>query len=180
MWVLFAGYTISGVGGRNSQKQRFEALINSVKWPGHITRIPKNLGENQTLKKDDEWRHLLTIAHILLWWSGRDEDDNIPDIEPPLPPNTQAPDFTRNCQCIYDAILLLCAAYTLMLPPHANATEHQTLNGIIKNQAQQRGSMMTEIAVYRSEAAHDNVRLPLRQAKFINLRTLDLMVSCIP
>jgi hypothetical protein len=76
--------------------------------------------------------------------------------------------------------------YTLALPPDAHAIERQTLNEIIKNQAQQRGSMMTEIAVYRSEAAHgmfsstirhglinvsDNVRLPLRQAKFINLRT---------
>lgn len=43
MRVLFAGYMISGIGGRESPKQRFEALINSVKWPSHITRLPKNV-----------------------------------------------------------------------------------------------------------------------------------------
>ncbi|KAG1734538.1 hypothetical protein EDD22DRAFT_1011418 [Suillus occidentalis] len=258
MRVLFAGYMFSGAGGRNSPKQRFENLINSVRWPSHITRLPKNLGENQSLKKADEWRRLLTITPVLLWWSWKDENDNIPDTEPPQPPNTHAPEFSRNCRRIYDAVLLLCAAvrllatrsismsqarigqsflsqyclhclelnihltinhhasmhiadmikaygpvyswwlfaferfngmlerltlmrhwvqthliyeYTLSLPPNTHAIERETLNEILKSQAQQRGSMMTDIAVYQSEAAQDNIRLPLRQAKFINLRT---------
>lgn len=33
----------SGVRGRNSPKQHFETLINSVKWPTHITCLPKNV-----------------------------------------------------------------------------------------------------------------------------------------
>ncbi|KAG0698529.1 hypothetical protein DFH29DRAFT_877950 [Suillus ampliporus] len=45
------------------------------------------------------------------------------------------------------------------------------INHIIKVQAQDRGSMMMQIAVYQSEAAEDNVRLPLRTAKLINLHT---------
>ncbi|KAG1900836.1 uncharacterized protein F5891DRAFT_1225460 [Suillus fuscotomentosus] len=251
MRVLFGGYMFSGAGGRNLPKQRFENLINSVKWPSHITRLPKNLGENQSLKKADECRRLLTITPVLLWWSWKDENDDIPDMEPPQPPNTQALEFSRNCRCIYDAVLLLCAAvrllatrsismsqahigqsflsqyclrclelnihlminhhasmhiadmikaygpvylwwlfaferfngmlervnhnghdggrmeltlmrhwvqthliykYTLSLPPDTHAIERETLNEILKT-------------------AQDNVRLPLHQAKFINLRT---------
>ncbi|KAG2126265.1 uncharacterized protein EDB93DRAFT_1257640 [Suillus bovinus] len=253
MRVLFEGYMFSGVGGRNSPKQCFEALINLVKWPTHITHLPKNLGENQSLKKADEWRRLLTITPVLLWWSWKDEHNSIPDTAPPVPPNVQVPQFSRRCRHIYDAVLLLCVGvhllatqsismsqaqlgqsflsqyclrclnlkihlminhhasmhiadmiklfgpvyswwlfaferfngmlervnhnghddyeYALSLPEDAHDMERAVLNEIINTQAQQRGSMMMEIAIYRSEAAHDNVRLPLRQAKFINLCT---------
>jgi hypothetical protein len=41
--VLFSSYMFSGVGGANSPKQRFEDLINAIKWPSHITRLPKNV-----------------------------------------------------------------------------------------------------------------------------------------
>ncbi|KAG1855659.1 hypothetical protein DFJ58DRAFT_841087 [Suillus subalutaceus] len=71
------------------------------------------LGENQSLKKADKWRRLLTITPVLLWWSWKDENDDIPDAEPPQSPNMQAPEFSRNCQRIYDAVLLLCAAVHL-------------------------------------------------------------------
>jgi len=43
MEVLFKSYMFSGVGGRNSPKQRFEDVINSITWPSHVTRLPKNV-----------------------------------------------------------------------------------------------------------------------------------------
>jgi hypothetical protein len=43
MQVLFAVHMFPGAGGNNSPKQRFEDLINSVRWPSHITRLPKNV-----------------------------------------------------------------------------------------------------------------------------------------
>ncbi|KAG1774897.1 hypothetical protein EV702DRAFT_1237500 [Suillus placidus] len=231
MRVLFGGYMLS------------------VRWPSHITRLPKNLGENQSLKKSDEWRRLLTVTPVVLWWSWRDENDEIPDKEPPLPPNTVQPDFSRNCRSLYQTILLLCTGvcilssrtismsqawigqsfishycleslqlripltinhhasmhisemirkvgpvyawwlfaferfngmlerthliyeYLLALPPDTYPFEREQINRIIKVQAQTRGSMMSQIAVYQSEAAEDNVRLPLRAAKFIDLRS---------
>ncbi|KAG2346616.1 hypothetical protein BDR05DRAFT_974579 [Suillus weaverae] len=250
MCVLFGGYMLSGIGGINSPRRRFEEIINAVRWPSHITRLPKNLGENQSLKKADEWRHLLTVTPVVLWWSWRDENDEIPDKEPPLPPNTVQPDFSRNCRSLYQTILLLCTGvrilssctismsqaqigqsfishycleslqlripltinhhasmhiskmirkvgpvyawwlgrmeltlmrnwvqthliyeYLLALPPDTCPFEREQINQIIKVQAQTRGSMMSQIAVYQSEAAEDNVRLPLQAAKFIDLRS---------
>ncbi|KZT25039.1 hypothetical protein NEOLEDRAFT_1156520 [Neolentinus lepideus HHB14362 ss-1] len=96
--VLFSGYMFSGAGGRSSQKQRFEDLVNSVRWPSHVTRLPKNLGENQSLKKADEWRRLLHITPILLWWTWKDSSDQIPNRAPPLPSNVKRkPTHSRNC-----------------------------------------------------------------------------------
>lgn len=43
MKVLFAAHMFPGTGGANSSQQRFEDLINSVRWPSHITRLPKNV-----------------------------------------------------------------------------------------------------------------------------------------
>ncbi|KAG1810737.1 hypothetical protein EV424DRAFT_1571382, partial [Suillus variegatus] len=269
MHVLFGGYMLSGMGGNESPKRRFEDIVNAVRWPSHVTRLPKNLGENQSLKKADEWRRILTITPVILWWSWRDANDEIPDTEPPLPPNTVAPDFSRNRRSLYHAILHLCMGvrilasrsismaqartgqsflahycleclqlripltinhqasmhtaemikkcgpvyawwlfaferfngmlervhhnghdggrieltllqnwvqthliyeYLLALPADTHSFERDQINRIIKVQAQDRGSMMTQIAVYQSEAAEDNVRLPLRNAKLINLR----------
>lgn len=45
MKVLFASHMFSGIGGANSAKQRFEDLVNAVKWPSHVTRLPKNVDE---------------------------------------------------------------------------------------------------------------------------------------
>ncbi|KAG2061047.1 hypothetical protein BDR06DRAFT_993204 [Suillus hirtellus] len=239
MRMLFGGYMLSGMGGINSPKRQFEDIINAVRWPSHVTRLPKNLGENQSLKKADEWRRLLTITPVILWWAWRDANDEIPDTEPPLPPNTVAPDFSRNRRSLYQAILFLCtgvqilASHTismaqartgqsflshycleclqLRIPLTINhqASMHtadmikkfgpvyawwlfafERFNGMLERvhhnghdggrieltllrnwvQAQDCGSMMTQIAVYQSEAAEDNVRLPLCNAKLINLR----------
>ncbi|KZT29817.1 hypothetical protein NEOLEDRAFT_1055472 [Neolentinus lepideus HHB14362 ss-1] len=120
--VLFAGYMFTGAGGTDSSKQRFEDLVNSVQWPSHVTRLPKNarklcrnlassLGENQSLKKADEWRRLLHITPVLLWWSWKDSSDKIPDTEPPLPSNIRRkPTHSRNRRSLYSAVLKLCAA----------------------------------------------------------------------
>lgn len=43
MTVLFAGYMFTGIGGLDSPKQRFEDLVNAVRWPSHCTRLPKNV-----------------------------------------------------------------------------------------------------------------------------------------
>lgn len=46
MEVIFKGYMLSGSGGSNSQKQRFEKIINSIRWPSHVTRLPRNVRMN--------------------------------------------------------------------------------------------------------------------------------------
>ncbi|KAG2050544.1 hypothetical protein BDR06DRAFT_998615 [Suillus hirtellus] len=114
MCVLFGGYMLSGMGGINSPKRRFEDIINAVRWPSHVTRLPKNLGENQSLKKADKWCRLLTITLVILWWAWRDANDEIPDTKPPLPPNTVAPDFSRNRCSLYQAILFLCTGVRIL------------------------------------------------------------------
>lgn len=73
------------------------------------------LGENQSLKKADEWRRLLTITPVLLWWAWKDDDDEIPDSAPPIPPNAKhVPEHSRNCKSLYDTILLLCAGVRIL------------------------------------------------------------------
>ncbi|KAH9921364.1 hypothetical protein B0H21DRAFT_701660 [Amylocystis lapponica] len=271
MEILFKAYMFSGAGGDNSAKQRFENVINAVRWPSHVTRLPKNLGENQSLKKADEWRRLLTITPIVLWASWKDQNDEIPDIEPPIPPNAKHnPEHSRNCRALYSAILLLCAGvrilasrkismaqarigqnflvqycrrlksfganltinhhlsthfakfiklfgpvygwwlfaferfngvlervhvnghdggrmeltllrhwvqghliyeYVLSLPDEAHPLEREYIEKIIKSEGRsERGGMMTELAIYRSEATTDRIKLPRIVGKEINLR----------
>jgi len=43
--VLFAAHLFPGAGGINSPKHRFEEVINLIKWPSHITRLPKNVSK---------------------------------------------------------------------------------------------------------------------------------------
>ncbi|KAG1736380.1 hypothetical protein EDD22DRAFT_982388 [Suillus occidentalis] len=279
MRVLFGGYMLSGMGGINSLKRQFEDIINAVRWPSHVTRLPKNLGENQSLKKADEWCCLLTITPVILWWAWRDANDEIPDTEPPLPPNTVAPDFLCNRRLLYKAILFLCTGvqiltsrtismaqartgqsflahyyleclqlripltinhqasmhtadmikkfgpvyawwlfaferfngmlervhhnghdggwieltllwnwvqthliykYLLALPADTHSFERDQINHIIKVQAQDRRSMMTQIAVYQSEAAEDNVRLPLFRNTLHNAKLINLCAYSLP
>ncbi|KAG1749066.1 uncharacterized protein EDB91DRAFT_1244855 [Suillus paluster] len=210
MCVLFGGYMLSGMGGVNSLKRHFEDIINAVRWPSHVTRLPKNLGENQSLKKADEWCCLLTITLVILWWSWRDANDEIPDTEPPLPPNTVAPDFSRNRRSLYQAILFLCTGVRILASRMISMAQactgqsflaHYCLECLqlcipltINHQALMHtadmikkfgpvyawwlfafewfNGMLEHVhhnAVYQSEAAEDNVRLPLRNAKLINL-----------
>ncbi|EAU86909.2 hypothetical protein CC1G_10800 [Coprinopsis cinerea okayama7 len=113
--LLFGAHLFPGTGGENSSKQRFEKTINSIKWPSHITRLPKNLGENPSLKKADEWRRLLTVSPVVLWAAWKDHTDTIPDTEPRLGPNqTLKTTHCRRLKTLYDVIILLCTAVRLL------------------------------------------------------------------
>lgn len=73
------------------------------------------LGENQSLKKADEWRRLLTITPVLLWFAWQDRDGKIPDSAPPLAPNEKiTKTHSRNRRKLYEVALLLCAAVRLL------------------------------------------------------------------
>ena len=73
------------------------------------------LGQNQSLKKADEWRRLLTITPILLWWCWKNDQDKIPNTLPPLPAGAvNVPDHSRNMLNIYSAVLFLCAAVCII------------------------------------------------------------------
>ncbi|EEB92189.1 hypothetical protein MPER_09337, partial [Moniliophthora perniciosa FA553] len=113
--ILFAAHMFYGAGPYSGRK-RFEDAINSIKWPSHITRLPKNLGENQSLKKADEWRTLLTIAPVVLWLSWRNEtNDEIPDTEPPVAPNEVIKTkHSRKRKSLYEVILMLCAGVRIL------------------------------------------------------------------
>ncbi|KAF5368271.1 hypothetical protein D9615_010359 [Tricholomella constricta] len=56
---------------------------------------------------------------------------------------------------------------------NAHDLERQYINSIIRNEARQRGGMVTQIAVFQAEAKTDGVKLPKHQkSKFIDLRSL--------
>ncbi|TEB20556.1 hypothetical protein FA13DRAFT_1644436 [Coprinellus micaceus] len=113
--VLFAAHLFPGAGGEQSAKKRFERAINSIQWPTHITHLPKNLGENQSLKKADEWCRLLTVTPVVLWLSWKDPDNTIPDTEPAVMPN-EIIETEHSCKrySLYQAILFLCAGVRLL------------------------------------------------------------------
>lgn len=82
------------------------------------------MGSNQSLKKADEWRRLLTITPILLWWSWKNDDDEILNVPPPIPPNaTQIPEHSRNPSLIYSAVLLLCVAVRILASREISMTQ---------------------------------------------------------
>lgn len=73
------------------------------------------LGENQSLKKADEWRRLLTVTPVVLWLAWKDENDDIPDTAPAVSPNENiTTTHSRKRRSLYDAILLLCAGVRLL------------------------------------------------------------------
>lgn len=73
------------------------------------------LGENQSLKKADEWRRILTVTPIIIWWAWKDDNDDIPLGEPIIPPNAKSvPEHSRNYRAIYSAVLKLCAGVRIL------------------------------------------------------------------
>jgi len=73
------------------------------------------MGENQSLKKADEWRRLLTVTPVLLWYTWRDNHDDLPDSAPPISPNEKiSTHHSRNRRKLYEAALLLCAGVRLL------------------------------------------------------------------
>jgi hypothetical protein len=66
-------------------------------------------------KKADEWRRLLTILPVVLWFVWRDNLDKIPAGAPRVPTDAkQKPTFVRCRKKLYDALLLLCTASSLL------------------------------------------------------------------
>jgi len=60
--------------------------------------------------------------------------------------------------------------YLLALPADAHPKEHEYVDQIVHTEAREQwGGMMTELAIYRSEASTDSVSLPRRLGKPINL-----------
>lgn len=73
------------------------------------------LGENQSLKKADEWRRLLTVTPVVLWYAWRDADDSIPDTEPAVSPNENiTTTHSRKRLSLYSPILFLCVSVRLL------------------------------------------------------------------
>jgi hypothetical protein len=124
-------------------KARFENCINRIQWPSHIGRLPKNvslflqfymalelplqLGENQSLKKADEWRRLMNIAPVVLWEVWHDENDEIPNAEPPLPPSTARVILhSRNTSQLFQAALFLCCAIRILACKKLSMNEAKT------------------------------------------------------
>ncbi|THU83343.1 hypothetical protein K435DRAFT_971601 [Dendrothele bispora CBS 962.96] len=127
--ILFASHMFYGAGPTSPRRQ-FEDAINAIRWPSHITRLPKNLGENQSLKKADEWRRLLTVTPVVLWMSWRDEQDKIPDTEPSLAPNeTIKTKHSRKRKSLYNVILMLCAGVRLLSTK--TISMHQANAGVV-------------------------------------------------
>jgi len=225
------------------------------------------------LKKADEWRRLLTVTPVILWFAWRDQLDNIPDTEPEVSPNESITTaHSRKRKTLYDIILLLCAGvrllstknitmsqaragqtylanycqrllllgvkltvnhhlamhfasmiklygpvyswwlfaferfngmlekvkhnghdggrmeltlmrnwvqthliyeFLLAMPPDASPHERRLLERLIKTEAaQERGAMMTQLAIFRSEATVNSVSLPKVLPKPVNLHNI--------
>lgn len=73
------------------------------------------LGENQSLKKADEWRRLLVVTPIVLWFAWKGDNGEIPDSEPPVSSNEKiTTSHSRNRKALYDVILLLCVGVRML------------------------------------------------------------------
>ncbi|KAG9118540.1 hypothetical protein FRC07_006898 [Ceratobasidium sp. 392] len=103
--------------------------MDSVKWPSSVGRVPKNLSSSGSSKKADEWRRLVTILPVVLWFVWRDHLDNIPSGAPRVPRDAKKPPKFQRCrQRIYDLVLYLCVAVSLL------GTAVVTLEGVARGQ----------------------------------------------
>jgi hypothetical protein len=68
-----------------------------------------------TSKKADEWRRLVVILPVVLWFVWRDQLDRIPAGAPRVPSDAKTPPkFTRCRRMLYDLVLYLCVASSLL------------------------------------------------------------------
>lgn len=64
------------------------------------------------------------ITLILLWWSWKDNNNDIPNIPPPLPTNaTNIPDHSWNPSLLYSTVLLLWAAVCILASRSSSMTQ---------------------------------------------------------
>ncbi|KAL7282470.1 hypothetical protein ACG7TL_003941 [Trametes sanguinea] len=108
--VIVSGYLLDAASWR-----LFQELINSVQWPSGIGRLPKNLGENHSLQKADQWRCWCNITPTILWLIWRDQNDKIRLSAPPIPAQSNSPPgFRRSLSEIYKYMLYLSTAERLL------------------------------------------------------------------
>ncbi|KAF8223139.1 hypothetical protein L208DRAFT_1318635, partial [Tricholoma matsutake] len=128
MHVVFKSHILPGAGGVNSLKQRFEDIINSVRWPSHITRLPKNLGENQSLKNANEWRWLVTISPVVMWWLWKDSQGEISPGSPLIPANAkyipQHFRVYRAIRCCFYSVLVFGCLHLVRFLFHTTINHH--------------------------------------------------------
>ncbi|KAK7453213.1 hypothetical protein VKT23_011894 [Stygiomarasmius scandens] len=109
---------------KDAHPQQQEYILNS-----------SSMATHQSLKKADEWRHILTITPVLLWFAWKDHRDEIPNRTPPIPSNAKKiPQHNRNMQQIYELSLLLCLTARLLCCHEISinqAKEGQELRGRI-------------------------------------------------
>lgn len=160
--ILIAAHMFGGIGGDDSPKMRFERSLNSVQWPSHITRLPKNLGTNQTVQKADEWRQLITIAPVILWLTWRDPDDSIPDTEPPTTASEKIDTtHSRKRLSLYNAILYLCGAVRLLTTKTITMAQAAVGQQYLVNYCQRMIMLGVELTINHHLAMHmeDFIRL---------------------
>jgi hypothetical protein len=79
------------------------------------TATGKQLGENQSLKKADEWRWLMSIAPVVLWEIWQDNEDEVPNEDPPLPPSASRNiRHSRNTRRLFEAAVFLSCAIQIL------------------------------------------------------------------
>ncbi|KAL7283633.1 hypothetical protein ACG7TL_003069 [Trametes sanguinea] len=108
--VIIGGYLLDAASWR-----LFQDLVNSIQWPSGIGRLPKNLGENHSLQKADQWRCWCNIKPTILWLIWRDDNDKICSNAPLIPAQSNSPPtFRRSLREIYKCTLYSSTAERLL------------------------------------------------------------------
>lgn len=102
-------------------------------WPSGIGRLPTNvssflltnsclfiticlqLGDDNSLPKEDQWRRLSSIHPVVLWVCWKDQRSRIKKVAPTVPANAKTqPKFRRNLPAIYNLVLYLSVAERIL------------------------------------------------------------------
>ncbi|KAG9121715.1 hypothetical protein FRC07_002231 [Ceratobasidium sp. 392] len=111
LWALLIGsYYFSA-----AQRRAFDDFMDSVEWPSKIGRLPKKLATKGGLRKADEFRRLITVLPMALWFVWKGQDDSIPNDAEPIPDDSSyVEDHIRSRQKIFELTVLLSAASRLL------------------------------------------------------------------
>ncbi|KAI0748334.1 hypothetical protein C8Q80DRAFT_1103489 [Daedaleopsis nitida] len=107
---MFSTLLVKGYLLDKNMWQRLESLVNAIRWPSGIGRLPTN-AKNPSFGKADQWRRWINIQSTVLWVVWRDHDDRIRPVPPEVPSNAAAiPTFMRDLRQIYDLFLYASVA----------------------------------------------------------------------